>query len=222
MPTFRYELKILSENPTAVIAGVDEAGRGPWAGPVVAGAAILNHATMPKTLARELDDSKKLLPQDRDDLFAQLQACDAVVFATGLASVDEIDAINILQATYLAMTRAVNALNRQIDIALVDGNRAPPLSCRVQTIIKGDGLSLSIAAASIAAKVTRDRMMIELAQQHPGYGWETNMGYGTAQHQSGLSKLGVTPHHRRSFAPIRALLGSGAEDVFAEEHSLFS
>jgi ribonuclease HII len=222
MPTFRYELKILNENPAAVIAGVDEAGRGPWAGPVVAGAAILNHQAVPKNLARELDDSKKLTAEKRTDLFAALRACDAVMFAVGEATVDEIDAINILQATYLAMRRAVAGLNRQIDVALVDGNRPPPLDCRVQTIIKGDGLSLSIAAASIAAKVTRDQMMLELAQKHPGYGWETNMGYGTAEHQSALSKLGVTPHHRRSFAPIRALLGGNTQGAFAEELSLFS
>ncbi|MBL8631008.1 MAG: ribonuclease HII [Rhodospirillaceae bacterium] len=206
MPSFRYELEILGTSPTAVIAGVDEAGRGPWAGPVVAGAAILNHATLPDALVRGLDDSKKLSAEKREALFEHLKTCDAAICAIGIASVDEIDRLNILQATYLAMSRAVDGLGKKIDTALVDGNRAPPLSCRVQTIIKGDGLSLSIAAASIAAKVTRDRIMMDLAKAHPGYGWETNMGYGTAAHQRALSKLGVTPHHRRSFAPIRALL----------------
>lgn len=206
MPSFRYELEILGTSPTAVIAGVDEAGRGPWAGPVVAGAAILNHATLPDALVRGLDDSKKLSAEKREALFEHLKTCDAAICAIGISSVDEIDRLNILQATYLAMSRAVDGLGKKIDTALVDGNRAPPLSCRVQTIIKGDGLSLSIAAASIAAKVTRDRIMMDLAKAHPGYGWETNMGYGTAAHQRALSKLGVTPHHRRSFAPIRALL----------------
>jgi ribonuclease HII len=222
MPTFRYELKLLKENPAWVIAGVDEAGRGPWAGPVVAGAAILDHARIPRRLKRELDDSKKLPPDVREDLFVAIQGCDAIVFGVGEASVDEIDAINILQATYLAMKRAVAALNRTIDIALVDGNRPPPLECKVHTIIQGDGLSLSIAAASIAAKVTRDRYMTRLALDHPGYGWDTNMGYGTPEHQDGLSRLGVTQHHRRSFSPIRVLLGLDPEDATADQLSLFA
>ncbi|MBL8644163.1 MAG: ribonuclease HII [Rhodospirillaceae bacterium] len=206
MPNFRYEQDILSANPTAVIAGVDEAGRGPWAGPVMAGAAILNPQTLPDDLRHGLDDSKKLTPERREQLFERLSTCNAVVLGVGQADVAEIDQLNILRATYLAMTRAVAALGRNVDVALVDGNRAPPLACTVRTIVKGDAQSLSIAAASIAAKVTRDRLMLSLAQVHPGYGWETNMGYGTAAHQSGLSKFGITPHHRRSFAPIRALM----------------
>jgi len=126
--------------------------------------------------------------------------------AVGMASVGEIDTLNILGATKLAMCRAVDRLSVMPDIALVDGNRAPALPCRVKTVIGGDALSLSIAAASIIAKVTRDRLMSELARDYPGYGWEHNAGYGTAIHQSALVSLGVTPHHRRSFAPVRALL----------------
>ena len=125
-----------------------------------------------------------------------------------MASVDEIDSMNILEATKLAMRRAIEQLSVIPDLALVDGNRAPILPCKVQTVIGGDAKSLSIAAASIIAKVTRDRLMCELAREFPGYGWERNAGYGTSLHQAGLASLGVTPHHRRSFAPIRALIAA--------------
>lgn len=206
MPTFRLERAILKANPAAVIAGIDEAGRGPWAGPVVAGAAILDPIQLPEVLLREIDDSKKLTATTRERLFDLLQAERCIVIGVGQASVTEIDSVNILQATYLAMGRALANLGRHVDVALVDGNRAPPLPCAVQAVVKGDSLSLSIAAASIAAKVTRDRIMTALAAQHPGYRWETNMGYGTAAHHDALQRLGVTAHHRRSFAPIRNLL----------------
>lgn len=206
MPSFRLEHNFLNSNPAALIAGVDEAGRGPWAGPVVAGAAILDSSLLPKNLRDELDDSKKLTATTRERLFDELNTCAAVKLAVGQASVDEIDQLNILKATFLAMSRAVENLNTKIDLALVDGNRAPKLGCAVQTVVRGDSISISIAAASIAAKVTRDRVMMQLAQSHPGYGWHTNMGYGTAEHTDALRRLGVTQHHRRSFAPIRALL----------------
>ncbi len=206
MPTFRLEHTILKANPAAVIAGIDEAGRGPWAGPVVAGAAILDPTQLPEVLVRELDDSKKLTATTRERLFDLLQAERCIVIGVGQASVTEIDSVNILQATYLAMGRALANLGRYVDVSLVDGNSAPPLPCAVQAVVKGDSLSLSIAAASIAAKVTRDRIMTALAAQHPGYRWETNMGYGTAAHHDALQRLGVTAHHRRSFAPIRNLL----------------
>ncbi|MDX2142015.1 MAG: ribonuclease HII [Rhodospirillaceae bacterium] len=206
MPTFRLERALLAANPEAVIAGIDEAGRGPWAGPVVAGAAILDESSLPRELRDGLDDSKALTPARREELFELLQASSAVHGAVGLAEVHEIDAVNILQATHFAMARALAALSQKVDIALVDGNRAPPLDCAVQTVIKGDSLSLSIAAASILAKVTRDRVMMQLAAQHPGYGWETNMGYGTPEHNDALKRLGVTVHHRRTFAPVRAML----------------
>jgi len=201
--SFAPERTILKLQPSAVIAGVDEAGRGPLAGPVVAAAAILPVAGLPRKLQRGLDDSKKLTAERREELYAVIMDCGAICYGVGRAEVAEIDRINILQATYRAMERAVAALARQIDIALVDGNRAPNLSCRIRTLIGGDGLSLSIAAASIIAKVTRDRHMCELHEQHPGYGWRTNMGYGTEEHRAAIIALGITPHHRRSFAPVQ-------------------
>lgn len=183
-----------------VVAGIDEAGRGPWAGPVVAAAAILDRLAMPRILSTGLDDSKKLSPATREKLFAALQR--HAVFGVGIASVAEIEDLNILAATMLAMRRAVLALPEMPGLALVDGNRAPDLPCAVQTVVRGDGKSFSIAAASIVAKVTRDRIMAGLAAAHPGYGWETNQGYGTAAHRAGLDRHGVTPHHRRGFKPI--------------------
>jgi len=190
----------LESSFTGLVAGVDEAGRGSWAGPVVAAAVILDVKKIPAGI----DDSKKLSAARRETLYDAILSCAHA--GVGMATVDEIDALNILQASLLAMRRAVALLGVAPDIALVDGNRAPDLPCKVKTITGGDGLSLSIAAASIIAKVTRDRMMKELAGEFPGYGWETNMGYGTAAHQRALAKLGITPHHRRSFRPIRELL----------------
>lgn len=183
-----------------LVVGVDEAGRGPWAGPVVAGAAILDPATIPTELLYRLDDSKKLSAAVRERLFEGL--LEHATTAVGFASVAEIDDLNILAATMLAMRRAVDGLPVLPDIALVDGNRAPGLPCRVRTVVKGDSRSSSIAAASIVAKVTRDRIMAGLAGDFPGYGWETNQGYGTAAHRDGLDRLGITIHHRRSFKPI--------------------
>ena len=205
---FRIENRWLRERAGAVIAGVDEAGRGPLAGPVVAAAVILPVLACPRKLRNGLDDSKKLAPERREELFALLQACDGAIIGVGSAEVHEIDSFNILNATFRAMERAVAALRTNIDIALVDGNQKPSLasSITIETVISGDGLSLSIAAASIIAKVTRDRLMCELHAAHPGYGWITNMGYGTRDHYDALGKLGVTPHHRRSFAPVRAAL----------------
>lgn len=183
-----------------VIAGIDEVGRGPLAGPVIAAAVIIDPATLPTRLAEELNDSKKLSAKKREALAALV--LDSCTHGFGEASVAEIDRLNILKATFLAMQRAVTALGRPIDAALVDGNQVPPLACRVECVVGGDGLSLSIAAASVIAKVRRDRMMAELATQFPGYGWEKNAGYGTKAHMEGLRRLGPTPHHRASFAPI--------------------
>ena len=185
---------------SGIIAGVDEAGRGPWAGPVVAAAVILQRTTT----ITGINDSKKLNAAKREALHDLILA--SCITGIGIASVEEIDTLNILGATKLAMCRAVEQLSSVPDIALVDGNRAPALTCKVQTVVRGDAISLSIAAASIIAKVTRDRIMQALALECPGYGWERNAGYGTAQHQAGLASLGVTAHHRRSFAPIRNLL----------------
>ena len=199
MPDFAFE-----EAAGGRVAGIDEVGRGPWAGPVVAAAAILDPAKLPSDLAARVDDSKKLSRPIREMLFEALQQ--HALLGVGMASVSEIDANNILAATMLAMRRAVEALPIEPHIALVDGNRAPDLPCPVQTIIRGDGLSLSIAAASIIAKVTRDRIMTNLAKKHPGYGWERNVGYGTKAHKDGLDRCGVTIHHRRSFKPIASRL----------------
>lgn len=197
----------LESQQTGIVAGIDEAGRGPWAGPVVAAAVILNHAHLPEGV----NDSKKLTATRREALFDAILA--NAQTGVGIATVGEIDTLNILEATKLAMRRAVELLGITPDMALVDGNRAPLLPCRVQTVIGGDAKSLSIAAASIVAKVTRDRIMRDLAIECPGYGWERNAGYGTAAHQDALVRLGVTAHHRRSFAPVKALLE--ATDLFA-------
>ncbi|CAA7615786.1 ribonuclease HII, degrades RNA of DNA-RNA hybrids [Candidatus Terasakiella magnetica] len=183
-----------------IVAGIDEVGRGPLAGPVVAAAVILDPARLPRTLLERLDDSKKLSKRLREELAELVPATATIGF--GEASVEEIDSINILQATFLAMRRAYDALGRAADHALVDGNRPPRLPCPIRCVIGGDGLSLSIAAASVVAKVRRDSLMADLARAHPGFGWERNAGYGTAEHLAALKHLGPTPHHRRSFAPV--------------------
>ncbi len=194
----------LEQNIGGLVAGIDEAGRGPWAGPVVAAAVILRTETLPVDLKNNLDDSKKLSRKRRETLFETLPAHAAI--GVGMADVTEIDQLNILQATLCAMTRAVENLETSPHHALVDGNHAPALACPVECVIKGDSKSLSIAAASIIAKVTRDHIMADLAQTFPGYGWERNAGYGTAEHKAALERLGVTPHHRKSFAPIRKMI----------------
>jgi ribonuclease HII len=206
MPSFRYEIRC--EGPGVVrIAGIDEVGRGPLAGPVVAAVAIIDRIMAKRKLLRLIDDSKKLLLEEREEAYEAMLASGAVRYAVGEASVEEIDAINILQATFLAMRRALQALSEQPDIVLIDGDRVPPgLGCRAETIVGGDARSYSIAAASILAKVTRDRYMHGLAASFPGYGWETNRGYKTPEHLAALNRLGPTPHHRRSFAPVMRLL----------------
>jgi ribonuclease HII len=216
MPDFALETAYGAGSETSGtcrVVGIDEAGRGPWAGPVVAAAVWLDPARLPLELSRSLDDSKKLTAAKREDLYAAM--CDLagrggalLSLAVGEASVAEIDRLNILQATLLAMCRAVAGLGFRPDLALVDGNRAPALRCRVETVVGGDAKSLSIAAASVVAKVTRDRAMGRLAEAHPGYGWERNAGYGTAEHRAALIGLGVTPHHRRSFRPVREALNA--------------
>jgi ribonuclease HII len=200
MPDFSLE-----EEFPGIVVGIDEAGRGPWAGPVVAGAVILDRDKLPDSLRHGLNDSKKLSPVARERLFALLTP-DIAKVGVGQASAIEIDQLNILKATFLAMARAVEALGIVPGLALVDGNRPPPLACPVRCVIKGDGKSLSIAAASIIAKVTRDRIMSDLAIRHPEFGWERNAGYGTAEHQAALARLGPTTEHRASYAPIKRLL----------------
>ena len=183
------------------IAGVDEVGRGPIAGPVTAAAVILDPACIPEGL----NDSKKLSEKRREALCAALMDC--VQVSVAHATVAEIDEINILRASHLAMERAIAALDPQPDLVLIDGNLIPRgLTLPARAIVRGDAVSVSIAAASIVAKIRRDQIMWDLAQQFPGYGWERNAGYPSKSHREALLNLGVTPHHRRSFKPVHNIL----------------
>jgi len=196
MPDFSFE-----DQYPAPVAGIDEAGRGPWAGPVVAAAVVLDRGQFPDGL----DDSKKLSAKRRTALFDLIRQQAEV--GVGIGTVEEIDRLNIARATDLAMARAVETLPHRPAFLLIDGRQVPRnLDLPARPIIKGDGISLSIAAASIIAKVTRDKIMTELAAANPGYSWETNVGYGTEAHRLGLGKLGLTSHHRRSFRPIHNIL----------------
>jgi ribonuclease HII len=201
MPSFEFETRV-----SGIVAGIDEVGRGPLAGPVVAAAAIIDRARAPASLLKLIDDSKKLSEARREAAYEAMIASGCVCYAIAEASVAEIDSVNILQATFLAMRRALAALAERPDRVLVDGNKVPPdLGCAGECIVGGDARSYSIAAASILAKVTRDRQMARLAGQFPGYGWESNRGYGSAGHLDALRRLGPTPHHRMSFAPLNRL-----------------
>lgn len=199
-PTFARE-RAAYDSGLGPVAGCDEAGRGPWAGPVVAAAVILDPACVPAGL----DDSKRLSPERREELFAEICACAEV--AVALAPPARIDRDNILQASLWALARAVAALPRAPRLVLVDGKHRPPLADAVEaeTIVGGDGLVASIAAASIVAKVTRDRLMSRLGAAFPAYGFERHKGYGTEVHAVALARLGPTPHHRASFAPVLAV-----------------
>lgn len=197
-PDFTIELQAIG-NGARRVCGIDEAGRGPWAGPVVAAAVVLDPGAIPPGL----DDSKKLTRHQREALFQPI--LDSAKVGIGIADVERIDRDNILQATFWAMAQALERMGGA-DLALIDGNRAPALACRAQTIVEGDSRSLSIAAASIVAKVTRDRIMVGHDASWPGYGFARHKGYGTAFHQAALQRLGPSPIHRRSFAPIAALL----------------
>ncbi len=199
-PNFELEQALLEQGHIR-IAGVDEVGRGPLAGPVVAAAVILN----PQDIPEGLNDSKKLTAKRRAALDAKIRV--SAEFAVAEATVAEIDEINILRASHLAMVRAVETLSPAPDVLLIDGNMIPRgLKIPSQAVVKGDAWSVSIAAASILAKNWRDQVMVDLAQQHPGYGWETNAGYPSKQHKVALQNLGVTPHHRRSFKPVHNIL----------------
>lgn len=186
------------------IAGIDEVGRGPLAGPVTAAAVILVPARMPPGLLDRLADSKTLSPKTRAEIAAALQDC--CPCGLGWADLADIETFNILGATHLAMARAVEALSIVPDRVLVDGNSAPALPCPAECIVGGDACVPVIAAASIVAKVARDRHMEVLAEACPGYGWERNRGYGTAEHLEALGRLGVSAHHRRTFKPVREAL----------------
>lgn len=204
-PGWSIEDEVLAQGFVRV-AGVDEAGRGPWAGPVVAAAVVVPvHArTM---LPDGINDSKKMKPQARAELYTELKHSEVCDYGIGQASVEEIDKVNILRATFLAMQRAVESLDEQPDYLLIDGKLMPAFASKGHAVVKGDSKSLSIAAASVLAKEHRDLIMIEEAEsEYPGYGFAKHKGYGTRQHQQALAEQGVCPLHRRSFAPIRKLL----------------
>ncbi|MCX7343718.1 MAG: ribonuclease HII [Proteobacteria bacterium] len=204
MPDFSFEQNCHYER----VAGVDEAGCGPWAGPVVASA--VTFFEYDEKLWMNLNDSKKLSKTRREQCYDDITNSKKLNYSVGMASVQEIDQLNIAKATCLAMERAILALCEKPDYVLIDGIRKPQIDIPVKLIIKGDSISLSIAAASIVAKVTRDRMMTEIGEMHPEYGWAKNAGYGTSFHQQALQCYGVTSHHRASFAPIRKLLDEAA------------
>jgi ribonuclease HII len=199
VPNFSFESAAFNQGHT-IICGIDEAGRGPWAGPVVASAVILD----PKNIPQGLNDSKKLNEAKREFLFDPIMQSSHV--GIGIVSAAEIDEINILQATFLAMQRAFSQLEITPHLALIDGNKSPKLNCKIQTIISGDAKSLSIAAASIIAKVTRDRIMHQHDQTYPHYGFARHKGYGTASHSAALAIHGPCAEHRKSFKPIALIL----------------
>ncbi len=199
-PDFKFETSLHTRGYTRV-AGVDEVGRGPLAGPVTAAAVILN----PDHIPEGLNDSKKLSAKRREIMAEEI--IEHSDWAVAHASVQEIDELNILRAAHLAMERAIYALENRPDYLLIDGNLIPRgLQLPSSAIVKGDTKSLSISAASIIAKVERDRIMVDLGQQFPGYGWEKNAGYPTQQHRDALREIGVTPHHRCSFKPVHNIL----------------
>lgn len=205
-PDFCFEAAAIARGRVCVV-GVDEVGRGPLAGPVTAAAVRLHPARIPDGL----NDSKALTEARRNALYALIMASADVSIAH--ASVAEIDELNILRASHLAMERAVKGLATFPDYALIDGNMIPKgIGCSAEAVVKGDARSLSIAAASIVAKVTRDRIMVDLAQQFPGYGWDVNAGYPTPAHLRALLDFGITPHHRRSFKPVH--------NILYQEHSI--
>lgn len=205
MPDFEFE-----DMCQGLVAGVDEAGRGPWVGPVVAGAVIFLNRNINPYLLNHLNDSKKLSAKRREELFDLIKEenqKDNLCFGIGEASAEEIDQINILQASFLAMKRAIANMRLKPDMALIDGNRLPQnFICPAKCIIKGDARSFSISAASIVAKVHRDKLMQQMALVYPGYGFEKNAGYGTKDHIEGLIKYGITPEHRKTYKPIKELM----------------
>ncbi len=207
MPNFNLEKEF---NSNGFIFGLDEAGRGPWCGPVVAACVCWPNYEIPSDLAEQIDDSKKLSATKREQLFDMIMQSNAIV-GIGLSSSTEIDEKNILQATFLAMERAVEQAQKNYNVTpaalLIDGNRLPKnISIPAKSVVKGDHLSLSIASASIIAKVTRDKLMKEMAKSYPQYGWDKNAGYGTKEHINAIEKYGITSLHRRSYAPIKRYL----------------
>ncbi len=200
MPSLRHE-KLAYNDGATLVAGVDEAGRGPLAGPVVAAACILPREFRHKTL----NDSKQLTEQQREEIYSELAARDDVHWATGMSDVAVIDSYNILRATWRAMVLALDSLPVRPDFVLVDGLHVPAIRIRQKAIVKGDAKSFSIAAASVIAKVTRDRLMLQLHEQFPQYNFAQHKGYGTPDHLAALGQFGPCPIHRRTFAPVRVL-----------------
>ena len=211
MPDFKFE-----DEYKGIVCGIDEAGRGPWVGNVVAGAVIILDRNLPQELLKNLDDSKKLSKSKREFLYELLRQAEKdgkIKIGIGEASAQEIDQYNILQATFMAMSRATNQLGINPDMALIDGNRVPKaFPCPVVSIIKGDARSYSISAASIIAKVWRDRELEKLAEKYPYYGFEHNAGYGTKDHIEGIKKYGLIAEHRKSYKPIKEFLEAGNTD----------
>ena len=187
--------------PKKIIAGIDEAGRGPWAGPVVSAAVILDYKNIPEGL----DDSKKISEKKRLSLYSSIYKFHKV--GVGYSNIDEIDTLNILKATFLSMNRALKDLNSNIDFVLVDGNLDPGFGYKTNCIVKGDSISVSIAAASIIAKVTRDNLMLRIHKEFPDYNWKKNKGYGTSEHRNALKMYGPCKYHRKTFSPINKMLG---------------
>ena len=205
MPDFSLEAEILKKGYSD-IAGIDEVGRGSWAGPVVAAAVVFPKEKWPNIIKAGINDSKKLSPKRRQYLYDIIQ--NNAYVGVGLASNHEIDQINILQATFLAMNRSIEDLSIIPQYCLIDGKEIPPNNRTAEAVVKGDGVSFSIAAASIIAKVTRDRLMIKLGLSFPVYAWDRNMGYGTKKHREGLERFGVTEYHRKTYKPIINILSS--------------
>ena len=187
--------------PNKLIAGIDEAGRGPWAGPVVSAAVVLNKKNIPS----DLNDSKKISEKKRQSLYSSIYNSHFV--GVGISSIEEIDNLNILQATFLSMKRALDNLDCSVDAILVDGNLDPGFDYKTECIVNGDSISFSIAAASIIAKVTRDNLMSKIHKEFPNYNWKRNKGYGTKEHRNALEIYGPCKYHRKSFSPINKMLG---------------
>ena len=187
--------------PNKLVAGVDEAGRGPWAGPVVSAAVVLNKKNIPS----DLNDSKKISEKKRQSLYSSIYNSHFV--GVGISSIEEIDNLNILQATFLSMKRALDNLDCSVDAILVDGNLDPGFDYKTECIVNGDSISFSIAAASIIAKVTRDNLMSKIHKEFPNYNWKRNKGYGTKEHRNALDMYGPCKYHRKSFSPINKMLG---------------
>ena len=210
--SIEYSKNINSKRPM-LVAGVDEVGYGPWAGPVVTAAVIIDQSKFPADLVSQINDSKKLSPKKRDQIYHELMAQNnsSCYISTNITDVDVIDKHNILRATLMSMSQSINSLEIKPDLVLVDGIRAPVIDgndCKYEFICvkQGDSISISIASASIIAKVTRDNLMQELHKEHPEYGWNSNVGYGTKAHKQAIARIGITKHHRRSYKPIAHLL----------------